>query len=120
MASVYGIGLLHRHFDMSPDEILVGHGPTSTPWPVPPDPLNFMDVRIVPRSWYFPDASAEPRPYEFGFKRHDEAIRPASADPYLYGPSSQIFARSSTNTALHLFSALLPCPLIIFRLKLRL
>ncbi len=81
MAPVFGIGLLHRHFDLNPDEILVEHGSTSTPWPVPPDPLNFMGGRIVPRSWYFPTASSEPRPYEFGFERHDEVVRPASADP---------------------------------------
>lgn len=81
MAPVFGIGLLHRHFDMTSDEILVEHGPTSTPWSMPPDPLNFMDGRIVPRSWYFPDTSGEPLPYEFGFERHDEAERSASADP---------------------------------------
>lgn len=72
-AKVFGIGLLHRHFDMDEDEILVEHGSTSTPWKVPQDPINFMAGRIVPRSWRFDDAgggTARPQAYEFGFEPH--------------------------------------------------
>jgi hypothetical protein len=66
---------------MTPDEVLVERGAISTPWPIPPDPQNFMDGRIVPRSWYFPDSSDTPQPYEFAFERHDEGKCSASADP---------------------------------------
>ena len=65
---------------MTPNEILVEHGSTSTPWPLPSGPLEFMSGRIVPRSWSFPDGSAKPRPYEFGFERHHEATTPADLD----------------------------------------
>jgi len=51
----------------------------STPWTMPLDPLDFMDGRIVPRSWYFPDALGGARPYEFAFERHCEARRVAAA-----------------------------------------
>jgi hypothetical protein len=60
VTQVFGISLLHRHFDMSPNEILIEHGLVLTPWSMPPDPVNFMDGRIVPRSWYFLDTSDEP------------------------------------------------------------
>jgi len=73
VANVFGISLLHRHFDMASDEILVEHGPSSTPWQLPPEPSNFMDGSIVPRSWHFLTDSDEPHPYEFGFQRYPDS-----------------------------------------------
>lgn len=74
------MGLLHRHFDMADDEVLVEHGSTSTPWNIPPNPLNFMGGHIMPHSWHFADNSDTPRPYEFSFEPHGEAKRPAAVN----------------------------------------
>jgi hypothetical protein len=79
--TIFGIALVHRHFDMEPREVLAEHKSTSTPWPMPPDPQNFMGGRIVPHSWRFADASLEPQPYEFGFQRHDDIAKSVSVDP---------------------------------------
>jgi hypothetical protein len=79
------MGLLHRHFDMTADEVLVEHGPTSAPWTLPPDPLNFMGGRIAPRSWCFADDSGDLRPYEFGFEPHDELKRSEVIDLECHG-----------------------------------
>ncbi|KAI0398871.1 hypothetical protein F4802DRAFT_613296 [Xylaria palmicola] len=72
-ADLFGIGLLHSHFDMDDDEILVEHGSTSTPWKVPQDPTNFMAGHIVPRSWCFESGSdiTRLRAYEFAFQSHN-------------------------------------------------
>ena len=81
MTKMYGVSLLHRHFDMKDDEVLVEHGSTSTPWVVPPEPENFMDGRIMPRSWCFSDDTAEPHAYEFGFVSNGGESELLLADP---------------------------------------
>ncbi|KAK7428347.1 hypothetical protein QQZ08_005104 [Neonectria magnoliae] len=70
VANLFGIGLLHRHFDMDKDGILVKHSSTSTPWKLPQDPVNFMGGRIVPRSWRFGlgSGNASLQAYEFSFQ----------------------------------------------------
>lgn len=77
MASKFGLGLVHRHFDMSDKEILVEHGATSTPWAIPTDPSNFMEGQIIPRSWHFGEDADAPKPYEFAFQRRGETKWPA-------------------------------------------
>ncbi|GAM89566.1 hypothetical protein ANO11243_076050 [Dothideomycetidae sp. 11243] len=70
VADIFGISLLHRHFDMDPEEVLVEYGRTSSPWQVPEDPSNYMDGSISPRSWCFSGDSGLPEPYEYEFKKH--------------------------------------------------
>ena len=67
MGSRFGIGLLHRHFSMSPTEILVGYGLVSTTWPKPVTASPFMSGRITSKSWLFSDFDPELCPYEFSF-----------------------------------------------------
>ncbi|KAK7398604.1 hypothetical protein QQX98_012013 [Neonectria punicea] len=83
VANLFGIGLLHRHFDMDEDEILVEHGSTSTPWKLPQDPGNFMAGRIVPRSWRFGPGSgnASLQAYEFGFQPNQDDGDGDNVDP---------------------------------------
>jgi len=66
---------------MSEKEILVEHGSTTTPWLIPPDIENFMDGRIVPRSWRFSNDSGKICSYEFAFERHNDIEISHHADP---------------------------------------
>ncbi|KAI1733388.1 hypothetical protein F4680DRAFT_46796 [Xylaria scruposa] len=117
-ASLFGISLLHRHFDMDDDEVLVEHGSTSTPWKLPQDPTNFMAGRLVPRSWRFEagNEGAHLQAYEFGFQPHrsdDAAGNPVEAYSHFIQDLSSILANHSLISVLGLMvvpSDYLPSP----------
>jgi len=74
----FGLGLLHRHFDMTPDERLVQLNNISTPW-------NEADATrvggtAVPAAWLFRDSKIVP--YEFCFISNDSTKVPASVAEY--------------------------------------
>ncbi|GAM86189.1 hypothetical protein ANO11243_042010 [Dothideomycetidae sp. 11243] len=82
MAAKFGVGLLHRHFDMADDEILVEHGSTSVPWNMPSNPDDYMGGRILPRSWCFSPENNGLEPYEYEFRAHGEPGMPI--DPLVH------------------------------------
>jgi hypothetical protein len=65
--------LIHRHFDMAPDEKLVEFGAVSTPWMYRHPDENMMGGSIKPRSWLFTDGKMVP--YEFGYNEHGKVVK---------------------------------------------
>ncbi|KAF8448494.1 hypothetical protein BDZ91DRAFT_751950 [Kalaharituber pfeilii] len=68
--------MLHRHFSMEPNELLVEYGNVATPWPVLPPTVNSFDAleeypptvfggKLVPRCWKVHNGSLIPT--EFGY-----------------------------------------------------
>jgi len=58
--------VLHKHFDMTPEEKLVEFGNVSTPWLVPEaNGDSVFGGKVVPRSWAY--SSGNLYPIEFGF-----------------------------------------------------
>ena len=72
MSPHYGISLLHRHFEMNANEVLVERDSVSTPWPMPLGTSSFMGGHISPRSWLYDRDGATLRPYEFSFHVGDK------------------------------------------------
>ncbi|KAL7275589.1 hypothetical protein RUND412_001467 [Rhizina undulata] len=65
----FGLTLLHRHFDMTPNEKLVEFRDLATPW-ILPDSDEIFGGNIVPKCWAFYDG--ELYPTEFGFNPSGE------------------------------------------------
>ena len=57
--------LLHRHFDMDPNEKLVEYGPVQNPWPVAADQEFVQGGHVLPKSWRM--YNDELHPFEFQF-----------------------------------------------------
>ena len=57
--------LLHRHFDMDPNEKLVEYGPVQNPWPVAADQEVVDGGDVLPKSWRM--YNNELHPFEFQF-----------------------------------------------------
>jgi hypothetical protein len=68
-ASTFGLGLLHRHFDLNDAERLVEFNETSTPWNVEGS-ADLLGGSIRPQSWLF-TADGKVVPYEFYFAPHN-------------------------------------------------
>lgn len=66
----FGLGLLHRHFEMAPSERLVEYNSTSTPWDAA-DAQNIGGM-LLSQSWLFGDNQLVP--YEFCYS-HGNAAR---------------------------------------------
>jgi hypothetical protein len=60
----FGVGLLHRHYDLSPDEKIVRLGPVSSPWVVGDDE-EITGGSIVPHTWRVHDGQLKPTEFEF-------------------------------------------------------
>jgi hypothetical protein len=58
----YGVGLVHKHFEIKPDEILVEYQSITSPWKVR---TNYHGAAICPTAWTF--TGDEMIPYEFEF-----------------------------------------------------
>ncbi|KAK5947115.1 hypothetical protein PMZ80_001262 [Knufia obscura] len=69
----FGAGLVHRHFDLRPDERLVEYNGTSTPWQCRD---CFLGRKIVPIAWHLDGDKYVP--YEFRFATSPEDIETAS------------------------------------------
>ncbi|KAE8239720.1 hypothetical protein A4X13_0g8099 [Tilletia indica] len=77
-ASLFGLQLLHRHFDLSEDQRLVAFGRVSVALE-----LNVLDAKsatkVKPTSWMcLPDRPGM-MPYEFEFDEHDSLPEPTPA-----------------------------------------
>ncbi|CAM1500538.1 Fc.00g097000.m01.CDS01 [Cosmosporella sp. VM-42] len=78
MTKTFGLGLIHRHFDLQPDEVLVEVNGTSTAWALPtgtdgddarglaPGEFRKYSGRIKPHSWKAQHGGLVP--YEFYFE----------------------------------------------------
>ncbi len=64
VSSLFGVALLHRHFDMEKDTILVEKQGVSTPWQYTSD-MAKHGGKIVPNSWFVDNGRC--LPYEFSF-----------------------------------------------------
>lgn len=64
LESVFGIGLLHRHFDLKNDEKLVEFNNISTPWHHQEGDV-YTGGKIIPNAWLINDGKL--MPYEFYF-----------------------------------------------------
>ena len=65
MAKDFALVLLHRHFQLAPNERLVEYNDVAAPWQVDA-PLRHLMSHIYPKSWAFIDQKL--CPYEFGFE----------------------------------------------------
>jgi hypothetical protein len=63
----YGVGLVHKHFEIKPDEILVEYQSITAPWKVR---TNYHGATIRPTAWAF--TGDEMIPYEFEFVPQSE------------------------------------------------
>lgn len=69
MQTKFGVALLHRHFDIKPNQRLVDYHKTATAWTTEDTTTTTFpkyDGVVVPRAYLF-DASGVARPYEFEF-----------------------------------------------------
>ena len=64
-----GVVLLHNHFLMGPDEMLVTVGNSAVPWHMDSGAREFQDV--VPRAWRFVNGDIVPYEFEYGALRVD-------------------------------------------------
>lgn len=66
---VFGLTLLHRHFDIDPEERLTEYPGTSVPWL---ENSGDLDPRIQPSNWLL-SGDGSFRPYEFHFAEDDQS-----------------------------------------------
>ncbi|KAJ2896792.1 hypothetical protein MKZ38_005238 [Zalerion maritima] len=91
------LALLHRHFEMAPDERLVEHGDMSVPWQVNDQiedlPVKAPSGKLVGRTFKLMDGTVVP--VEFGFNpSHGPApYRPLPDAPEFYRELSAILER---------------------------
>jgi hypothetical protein len=82
---VLGIGLLHRHFELRPNEKLVEFNNISVPWLHPYDNEEHSGGKILPNTWLLDSNSGLLLPYEFFFSPlgRDKSIDLDSLQPFL-------------------------------------
>lgn len=85
MTAHFGVGLVHRHFDMTDNEILVDYNNTSTPWAVKPGRLGFnggMNSLVFPVGWMLHDEKAAVAAEETSEEQQDEKKKQSKWMPY--------------------------------------
>ncbi|KAI6355348.1 hypothetical protein MCOR25_008234 [Pyricularia grisea] len=82
MEHTFGLTMLHRHFDMAPNERLVEYGATSTPWELESDKNT-----IKPHCWVLGQDGVSP--YEF---RYDPQNNATELEIDFNSPKIQAFA----------------------------
>ncbi|KAL3438874.1 hypothetical protein BDV09DRAFT_158818 [Aspergillus tetrazonus] len=89
VTDLLGLTLVHRHFDVNEDELLVECNGTTTPWTVPDSvSLCVDDGTIKPQSWAF--LHGRLMPFEFFFEPSFSSTGVPSPDP-LSGVDSAFF-----------------------------
>ena len=73
VAHLFGVGLVHRHFDLPEGAILVEKDNMASPWKCESD--SKYGGKIVPTSWL--SSGGKIYPYEFSFIPHKNIIPPA-------------------------------------------
>lgn len=71
----YGVGLVHKHFEMKPDEILIEYQSITAPWKVRED---YHGATIRPTAWTFTDDTMIPYEFEFVAPSGDEEDEPGA------------------------------------------
>jgi len=106
IAEKYGIGILHRHFDMAPNERLVEVNHVSTPWRE--GDCERTGASIVPTSWLF--RGNQLIPYEFSFVGLGAKNKAGRTQPSEYPQFLQELATTLKKFKLHRYLALVVHP----------
>ncbi|KAG5805816.1 hypothetical protein H9Q74_008153 [Fusarium xylarioides] len=61
---VFGVGLLHRHYDVAPNEKIIELGPVSSPWVVGDDEV-ITGGAVLPHTWRVFDGELKPTEFKF-------------------------------------------------------
>ncbi|KAF5694269.1 hypothetical protein FGLOB1_14252 [Fusarium globosum] len=85
---VFGVGLLHRHYDVAPNEKIIELGPVSSPWVVGDDEV-VTGGSVLPHTWRVFDGELKPTEFKFVPQRDlsnvDRPIFPAAFVKELIG-----------------------------------
>ncbi|CZR35830.1 uncharacterized protein FPRO_00047 [Fusarium proliferatum ET1] len=85
---VFGVGLLHRHYDVAPDEKIIELGPVSSPWVVGDDEV-VTGGSVLPHTWRVFDGELKPTEFKFVPQRDlsnvDRPVFPAAFVKELIG-----------------------------------
>ncbi|KIL92438.1 hypothetical protein FAVG1_04849 [Fusarium avenaceum] len=85
---VFGVGLLHRHYDIAPNEKIVELGPVSSPWVVGDDEV-ITGGAVLPHTWRVFDGELKPTEFKFVPQRDvsntDQPVFPAAFVKELIG-----------------------------------
>ncbi|KAM0226809.1 hypothetical protein ACHAP5_012309 [Fusarium lateritium] len=85
---VFGVGLLHRHYDVAPNEKIVELGPVSSPWVVGDDEV-ITGGAVLPHTWRVFDGELKPTEFKFVPQRDvsntDQPVFPAAFVKELIG-----------------------------------
>ncbi|KAF5969582.1 hypothetical protein FBULB1_10156 [Fusarium bulbicola] len=85
---VFGVGLLHRHYDVAPNEKIIELGPVSSPWVVGDDEV-ITGGAVLPHAWRVFDGELKPTEFKFVPQRElsnvDRPVFPAAFVKELIG-----------------------------------
>ncbi|KAF5687175.1 hypothetical protein FDENT_5499 [Fusarium denticulatum] len=85
---VFGVGLLHRHYDVAPNEKIIELGPVSSPWVVGDDEV-ITGGAVLPHTWRVFDGELKPTEFKFVPQRElsnvDRPVFPATFVKELIG-----------------------------------
>ncbi|EWZ49096.1 hypothetical protein FOZG_00065 [Fusarium oxysporum Fo47] len=85
---VFGVGLLHRHYDVAPNEKIIELGPVSSPWVVGDDEV-VTGGSVLPHTWRVFDGELKPTEFKFVPQRDlsnvDRPVFPAAFVKELIG-----------------------------------
>ncbi|ENH65728.1 hypothetical protein FOC1_g10001702 [Fusarium oxysporum f. sp. cubense race 1] len=85
---VFGVGLLHRHYDVAPNEKIIELGPVSSPWVVGDDEV-VTGGSVLPHTWRVFDGELKPTEFKFVPERDlsnvDRPVFPAAFVKELIG-----------------------------------
>ncbi|EWG50809.1 hypothetical protein FVEG_09939 [Fusarium verticillioides 7600] len=85
---VFGVGLLHRHYDVAPNEKIIELGPVSSPWVVGDDEA-ITGGSVLPHTWRVFDGELKPTEFKFVPQRElskvDRPVFPAAFVKELIG-----------------------------------
>ncbi|KAF5560470.1 hypothetical protein FPHYL_6613 [Fusarium phyllophilum] len=85
---VFGVGLLHRHYDVAPNEKIIELGPVSSPWVVGDDEV-ITGGAVLPHTWRVFNGELKPTEFKFVPQRElsnvDRPVFPAAFVKELIG-----------------------------------
>ncbi|KAF5720123.1 hypothetical protein FMUND_4407 [Fusarium mundagurra] len=85
---VFGVGLLHRHYDVAPNEKIIELGPVSSPWVVGDDEV-ITGGAVLPHTWRVFEGELKPTEFKFVPQRElsnvDRPVFPAAFVKELIG-----------------------------------
>ncbi|RSL67952.1 hypothetical protein CEP54_002993 [Fusarium duplospermum] len=79
----FGVGLLHRHYDVAPSEKIIELGPVSSPWVVGDDEV-VTGGSVLPHTWRVFDGELKPTEFKFVPQRDvSNADRPVFPEAFV-------------------------------------